>query len=107
MVRPPYVAVIRLFVYAERHWAAIDGEAASRGHDYLGLSIDRFCNVVQWWVIQRVKEPERFVAELERPLGGTEASTPTERELEADAQNFMAFATAFGVTPPKRQATAV
>ena len=102
MVGPPYPAVARLIAYAERYWPTIDGEAASQGADYLALPLDRFCNTIEWWVSQRVKDPERFVAELERPLPGdvTAGAAVTERELEADADAFMAFASAFGLKPP-------
>lgn len=101
MVRPPYQAALRLFSYAERYWPAIDGEAASRGADYLTLPLDRFCNAVQWWVTQRVKDVERFLADLERPLPGTPVgSEVTEQDLERDAESFMAFASAMGIKPP-------
>jgi hypothetical protein len=52
-------------------------------------------------MIQRVKDPERFVRELERPLGGTAVTHPTESELEQEGRDFMAFAAALGVQPPK------
>jgi hypothetical protein len=52
-------------------------------------------------VTQRVKDPERFVAELERPLGGGARTTvTTDRDLEQDGSNFMAFAAMMGVKPP-------
>ena len=97
MVRPPYETVVRIVAYAERYWAEIDGEAASRGTDYLSLPIDRFLNAVQWWVLQRVKDPERFKAELERPVAGQPV---TKEELDADGTSFMAFASAMGLKPP-------
>lgn len=100
MVRPPYEAVLRLFANAERYWAAIDGEAASQGGvDYFSLPLDRFCNAIQWWCLQRVKDPERFLRDLEAPLSGS-ARTVTQDDLEADGAAFMAFAKAFGVKPP-------
>jgi hypothetical protein len=102
VVRPPYVAVVRLFAYAERYWPAIDGEAASRGADYLALPLDRFCNAVQWWVTQRVKDVDYFERELVRPIGGM----VTEQDLEADAESFLAFAAAVGVKPPTAIASA-
>ena len=103
MVRPPYEAVERLVAYAERYWAEIDGEAASRGADYLALPLDRFLNAIQWWIVQRVKDPERFKAELDGPLPGR-AREVTERDIEADGASFMAFASMMGVAPPKANA---
>ena len=53
--------------------------------------------------MQRVKDVDRFLADLERPLA-TVPGAPrvvTEAELEKDAENFMAFAQAFGIKPPK------
>lgn len=50
--------------------------------------------------MQRVKDPERFVDELMRPLGPIAGSPVTEEELERDSQSFMAFAAAMGVKPP-------
>ena len=100
MVRPPYDAVLRLIAYAERYWPEIDGEAASRNADYLGLPFDRFLNAVQWWILQRVKDPERFKADLEMPLSGPRLRVVTEDDIEADGASFMAFASAMGVKPP-------
>lgn len=59
--------------------------------------------------MQRVKDVERFLRDLEKPLPGVVAAGAevTERELEADAQSFMAFASAFGVKPPKANAEQV
>jgi hypothetical protein len=49
------------------------------------------------------KELDRFLADLERPFDG-EGKSVTERDLEEDAESFIAFASAFGVKPPKAQA---
>jgi len=101
VVRPPYQAVIRLFAHAERYWAQIDGEAIrSGGGNYLELTPDRFCNAVQSWICERVKDPEGFVRELERPLGGN-ARTPSQAEMDDEGASFVAFASAFGITPPQ------
>ena len=101
MVRPPYEAVIRLLANAERYWPEIDGEAASRGTDYFGLPLDRFLNAVQWWVVQRVKDPERFVATLGDPFTGPRLRAVTEDDIRADEASFLAFAGMMGVKPPK------
>jgi hypothetical protein len=100
VVRPPYQAVIRLFANAERYWPQIDGEAIRSGAgNYLELSPDRFCNAVQSWIMERVKDPEAFVRELERPLGGS-ARTPSQAEMNDEGAGFMAFASMMGVKPP-------
>lgn len=104
MVRPPYEAVVRLLANAERYWPEIDGEAASRGADYFALPVDRFLNAIQWWVVQRVKDPERFKATLADPFVGRRLKAVTEDDIEADGASFMAFAAAMGVKPPPPKA---
>ena len=99
MGRPPYPAVVRLLAIAQRHWAAIDGEAASRGADYLSLPFDRFLNAIYWWTVQRVKDPDRFVIELEDPLDGSRRREVTEADLAEDGASFLAFTAALGVSP--------
>lgn len=103
MVRAPYGAVVRLFAYAERYWAAIDGEAASRGADYLALPVDRFLNAIYWWAVQRMKDVEAFDRELYKPLGGV----VTDDDLAEDESSFVAFASAFGVKSPSPAADQV
>jgi hypothetical protein len=51
-------------------------------------------------VTQRVKDPERFLADLERPLDGGARTTVTEQDLNEDGSSFMAFAAMMGVKPP-------
>ena len=112
MVRPPYIAALRLHHYAERYWALIDGESLREGSgiDYLTLPPDRFYNVVQSWVISRVRDAERFLRELERPMA-VAGRRVTKEDLDADGESFVAFAQAFGVAPPAQspgaEATAV
>lgn len=100
MVGPPYVAALRLHAVAQRYWAQIDGEAIRQGStlDLLTLPPDRFFNVVQSWAVERSKDPERWLAELTRPLDGG-ARKPSPEELDREGADFMAFAAAFGVTP--------
>lgn len=106
MVRPPYGNAAHLVGIAAQHWQAIDGEAASRGADFLQLPFDRFLNVIFWWSVQRVKDVEHFQYDLEKPFPlpmeafVAAGSLVTEAELDADAASFMAFAGAFGVAPP-------
>lgn len=61
--------------------------------------------------MQRVPDVERFLRDLERPVPGISGGEPrggltavSEADLEDDAQAFMAFASAFGVTPPRANA---
>jgi hypothetical protein len=50
-------------------------------------------------VTQRVKDVERFLAELERPIA-VAGAVVDDQDLERDAESFMAFASAFGIKPP-------
>lgn len=55
-----------------------------------------------WWSSQRVRDVAAFDAELNQPLYGELAGhVVTDRELEEDAQSFMAFAKAVGVPVPR------
>jgi hypothetical protein len=55
--------------------------------------------------MQRVKDVDRFMHELERPLPQApgQPKAVTEAELEQDGENFMQFAKAFGIAPPRRR----
>jgi len=46
--------------------------------------------------VQRVKDVDQFDHELAKPFG----EPVTDDDLVQDEQNFLAFATAFGVKPP-------
>lgn len=101
MVRPPYVACLRLVNIAIEYWVAIDG--STPGCDPLTLPPDRFFNHIQWWAMQRVKDADRFLVDLERPLPQMPGAPAvvTQADLDKDAESFVAFAKAFGVTPPR------
>lgn len=100
MVGAPYAAAVRLVAIAEEHWAAIDG--ASGDLDLLSLPFDRFCNAIQWWAMQRVKDPANWLADLERPPRNLASGrrSVTDDDLDQDARAFLAFAQAFGMKPP-------
>ena len=97
MGRAPYYTAARLVSIAADHWTAIDGQAAERGINYFDLEFDRFLNAIHWWAVQRVKDPERWVHDLEQPPRGM---VVTDVDLDHDASSFLAFASAMGVKPP-------
>ena len=94
---PPYEVVFRLIGIAGDHWEALDYEAACKGQDFLKLPIDRFCNVVFHWAIERVPDRSQFIYQLTKRTSGKK---PSEKQFQEDANAFMAFAGAFGVAPP-------
>jgi hypothetical protein len=98
VVRPPYEVALRLCFIAGERWAEIDGEAALKGADLIGLPLDRFCNAIYFWVIQRVEEDDRdmFLARLYEPLPGREPSPET---VKMEMDSFAEFASAFGAAP--------
>jgi len=56
--------------------------------------------------VQRVKDVEHFKMDLARPFPlpmseFVDHSVVTQAEIEQDGQAFMAFAAAFGVSPPR------
>lgn len=101
MVRPPYVVAVRAFANAANYWTQIDGEAGFGGADLIDLPVDRFINVVIFWLMKRVKDPERLMYDLQKPLPGEASKPVTKEDLEQDGRDFMSFAAAFGVMPPK------
>jgi hypothetical protein len=70
VVGPPYWAAARLIQAAAHHWIALDGWCALRGTDLMALPLDRFCNAVQSWLMERVEKPELLLVELQKPPPG-------------------------------------
>jgi hypothetical protein len=95
----PYYACARLVVTAAQQWDSIDGQASLQGVDLLHLQPRRFFNALYAWMVERVEEPEVFRAALYDPPPDRE---PTERQLEREAEDFAAFAAAFGAAPRSR-----
>ena len=61
------------------------------------LPIDRFCNVVYHLAMERVKDKPQFIYQLTKRVSGQK---PSKKQVNEDADAFMAFAGAFGVAPP-------
>lgn len=90
MVRPPYQAVYRLYFIADERWPEID--AAYAQVDLVTLPVDRFLNCIYTWCVERI-EPDKRVdwdMQLVAPLEGEETRPPTEAQIEAEGQDFMA-----------------
>ncbi len=68
------------------------------GQDLLTLPPDRFWNFVYCWSLERVKDREKFIYDLTRPLPG-QARQVTDEQLAAEGRDFMAFAGALGLAP--------
>lgn len=92
MAGPPYYAGVRLFFLGEAHWALIDGEASFHGVDLTRLPLDRFCNAIYWWAVQRVEDRDKFDFQLEQSVGGRVTPATVDRELD----DFASFMGAFG-----------
>lgn len=54
----------------------------------MNLPIDRFCNAIYAWAMERVEDAERFDFELTKPVPGRVRDTDVEEELDAFA-SFM------------------
>lgn len=76
----PVPAALRLIATAEATWHHLDGWAASRNVDPLGLPLDRFCSLVYHYLTRNAEEKDRFKLESEliRPLPGTPTTTVPE-----------------------------
>jgi len=88
VVGTPYTVAARLYTIAAGYWTEIDGEAALHGVELMHLPLDRFCNAIYAWAIQRVEDKERFDFELTRPVPGKVRDTDVEQELD-DFASFM------------------
>lgn len=88
MVGTPYTVAARLHGIAAEYWTQIDGQAALNGVDLMLLPLDRFCNAIYAWVVERVEDKERFDFELTQPVPGRVRDTDVEQELDAFA-SFM------------------
>lgn len=83
---PPYDAIGRLLGYVTQpgRWHEFDGELTTRGIDPRRLPLDRFLNLVYWYMIQRLpptderRDPR---GELDGVLGVTGWETPYRRSV--------------------------
>ncbi len=94
MVGPPYQVCLRLYGIAAARWQEIDGTCAQAGgFDPLSLPIDRFCNMIYAWAVERVKDREEFDQMLTAPLPGSKVKKPdpTSAELQDEGASFMAL----------------
>lgn len=91
MDRAPYTAALRLYAVAVERWAEIDAEYIAV--DLIRLPPSRFLNCVYAWCLKRIdpKEREEWDRMLVAPLPGQETAKPTEAQLEAEGQDFMAL----------------
>lgn len=57
------------------------------------LPLDRFCNAVEWWSIQRVKDYDDFMRKLNAPPANTRGrkAEPSQEELDENAAALAAF----------------
>jgi hypothetical protein len=50
-------------------------------------------------MLSRAKDPDQFIMRLNDPLPGEGKRRPSESDVQQDAESFLAFAGAFGITP--------
>lgn len=58
-VGTPYLAAARLLSASVGEWGSFDGWAASRGVDPVDLPLDRYCNLVYFWLTQNAPPEKR------------------------------------------------
>ena len=61
------------------------------------MPLDRFFNAIQVWAMQRVKDTDKFLRALEKPIPG---SLPDPDQTDRDMDDFTAFAAAVGAPKP-------
>lgn len=83
----PVQAALRLMATVEGLWRTFDGWAASQGCDPLTLPLDRFCNLVYYYLTRNAEEKDLFRvdAELIRPLPGTPTTAIPDGWEEAES----------------------
>ena len=96
VVVPPYEVAARLTQIAGEHWETIDGEASLGGSpSLLTLPPARFYNAIFVWSLRHVKDPERFVMQLNAPPRGKPRRV-TPEVVQQERHQFAAFAAAVG-----------
>jgi hypothetical protein len=98
VVRPPYPVTVRLTLIAGERWPEIDGETALKGVDLTRIPLDRYLNAIYVWCLERIEPDKRdqWLFQLAQPIPGREVPV----DVEAEMDDFAAFASAFGVKPP-------
>ena len=94
--RPPYWVASRLITSARQDWARFDGWAAAQGVDPIDLPMDRFCNLVYYW-LTRGADPRRrdeIDRTLERPPAGATATLDDSGSPWSAESELSAFSTA-------------
>ena len=96
--RPPYWVAARLTATARQQWPTFDGWCASRNVDPLVLDIDRFCNLIYFWLTQNVDERRRreIDTQLERVPPGEDPVEDSTWSAEAEMAAFTAAARTSG-----------
>lgn len=87
----------RLIEMGHRYWPRIDGSlAASHDTDPMDLPLDRFLNLIYWWLTQEGSEDEvrKFDTRLWQPPKGVAPAPSSPWSPEAETAAFASFAKA-------------
>jgi len=97
----------RLLATAQAHWPSFDGWAASTmaGQDPLMLPLDRFLNLVYYWLVRDAPadEVEKFDRRLWRPPPGVRPAEGSPWSAERESAAFGSFAAQVRAGPPPRE----
>jgi len=87
-IRPPYWTAARLIATAGARWPDFDGWAASRAVDPIALPLDRFCNLVYYWLTRNANEQRRASIDehLDRLPAGETRQTAAPDAWSSDAE---------------------
>jgi hypothetical protein len=96
----------RLLYTAKARWAAFDGWAATTmaGLDPLDLPLDRFLNLIYYWLVREAHEDEvaKFDTRLWRPPKGVKPAPGSPWSAERESAAFAGFASQVRGGPPPR-----
>jgi hypothetical protein len=89
-----YPAVVRLFGVADTYWDDLDGESAWKGIDPLALSVHRFLNLVQSWLLKNADQNEReqIMLAIYAEPEGRDPDRVSQSVVEEEMSMFMNFA---------------
>jgi hypothetical protein len=89
-----YPAVVRLFAVADAYWSDIDGSGAWKGIDPLSLSVHRFLNLIQFWLVKNADadERDRILLAIYAEAEGTDPDRVPQSVVDEEMSMFMAFA---------------
>lgn len=89
----PYWVAARLTATARHNWSMFDGWCASRAVDPLALPVDRFLNLVYYWLTRNANERRKreIDSELDRVPANEQQTGPIDEGAWSAEEEMAAF----------------